>query len=205
VIGRGLRILGVHFLVQAKDAEQVGARLLDLAEVHWSYLDLFADQLLLRGPTLSGDGLEHTGSIHVLEFSDRAAAERFAFNEPYWLAGLYSDVAIHPVETLVRHPSFEGRSSDDERASSFVTGQWRSSRLAHDSAQLIRVLESNESVIYCGLLVDEVLTSIRGVVAVIDEAPVDASESFQSVADVAAGEVVHLVAQRWRRGGRPLQ
>jgi YCII-related domain len=49
-----------------------------LAEVHWSYMDQFADRLILRGPTLSDDGTEHTGSVHVVDLGDRAGAERFA-------------------------------------------------------------------------------------------------------------------------------
>jgi uncharacterized protein YciI len=77
----------VPFYVHARD-RSVGAELLDLAEAHWASMDRFAGRLLLRGETLFDDGTEHTGSVHVVDLADRTSAERFATEEPYWLAGL---------------------------------------------------------------------------------------------------------------------
>ena len=77
------------FYVHARDSPGVGAELLDQAEAHWAYMDRFAGRLILRGPTLSDDRTEHTGSVHVVDLADRASAERLAIEEPYWLAGLY--------------------------------------------------------------------------------------------------------------------
>jgi uncharacterized protein YciI len=69
------------FYVHGHDKPGVGAEMLDLTEAHWSYMDRFADRLILRGPTLSDDGAEHTGSVHVVDLADRAGAERFATEE----------------------------------------------------------------------------------------------------------------------------
>src|SRR5437762_9410858 len=96
------------FYVYAEDRPGAGPELLDLAEAHWSYLDLFADRLILRGPTLSDDGTEHTGSVHVLDLADRASAERFAAEEPYWLAGLYQEVTIVRAVVLLHRGPVDG-------------------------------------------------------------------------------------------------
>jgi uncharacterized protein len=192
----------VHFVVRARDADHVGSRLLDLAEEHWNYLDRFADQVVLRGPLLSVDGSEHRGSIHVLDFLDRSAAERFAFNEPYWLTGLYRDVAIRPVETLVIRQAFDGTSAYEQRPGSFLAGEWPASPRAFGSEQLTEVLDCNQTLTYCGLLVDESARLAEGLVAALDEAPAEASTAFQAVADLMAGRGVELFAERWRRGGR---
>src|SRR5215470_12427354 len=94
------------FYVYAQDRPGVGAELLDLAEEHWAYMDRFAGRLILRGPTLSDDGTEHTGSVHIVDLADRASAERFATEEPYWLAGLYRRVtATRTVVLLHREPT----------------------------------------------------------------------------------------------------
>jgi uncharacterized protein len=53
-------------------------------------MDVHADALVARGPTLSADGTSHTGSVHVVEAATIDDARRFAFEEPYWLAGVYA-------------------------------------------------------------------------------------------------------------------
>ncbi|MFC7221086.1 YciI family protein [Streptomyces polyrhachis] len=83
------------------DTPGLGDEMYDLAEEHWSSMDRFADRLVLRGPTLSEDGEEHTGSVHVVEAADRAAAERFADGEPYWRAGLYRKVTAFRAVVLL--------------------------------------------------------------------------------------------------------
>ncbi|MFD5825023.1 YciI family protein [Lentzea sp. NPDC060358] len=61
-----------------------------LVERHWSYMDAF--ELIARGPTFSGGVL--TGSVHVVDVPDAAAARAFAFDEPNHQAGAYRDVLV---------------------------------------------------------------------------------------------------------------
>ncbi|GGU31018.1 hypothetical protein GCM10010178_24110 [Lentzea flava] len=61
-----------------------------LIEEHWSYMDRF--DLIARGPTFAGDVL--TGSVHVVDVPDAAAARAFAFAEPCYQAGAYRDVLV---------------------------------------------------------------------------------------------------------------
>ncbi|GGN02611.1 hypothetical protein GCM10011609_46910 [Lentzea pudingi] len=61
-----------------------------LLEAHWSYMDGF--ELIARGPVFSGGVL--TGSVHVVEAPDAAAARAFAFEEPVYQAGGYRDVLV---------------------------------------------------------------------------------------------------------------
>ncbi|GLY54136.1 hypothetical protein Lesp01_77920 [Lentzea sp. NBRC 102530] len=61
-----------------------------LLEAHWSYMDGF--ELIARGPTFT-DGVL-TGSVHVVEVPDAAAARAFAFEEPVYQAGGYRDVLV---------------------------------------------------------------------------------------------------------------
>ncbi|MBK3576270.1 YciI family protein [Streptomyces sp. MBT65] len=66
----------------------------DLVEEHWSYMDRYAKELIARGPTLADDGETPTGSVHILELPDPAAARAFAFDEPNYQAGVYRDVLL---------------------------------------------------------------------------------------------------------------
>jgi hypothetical protein len=65
---------GVPFYVHAQDRPGALPEMVALAEAHWSYTDRFADRLILRGLTLSDDGTEHTGSVHVIDLDGRASA-----------------------------------------------------------------------------------------------------------------------------------
>ncbi|MGW0836336.1 YciI family protein [Streptomyces prunicolor] len=65
-----------------------------LVEDHWSYMDRYAKELIARGPTLSDDGDTPTGSVHILDLPDPAAARAFAFDEPNYQAGVYRDVLL---------------------------------------------------------------------------------------------------------------
>ena len=66
----------------------------ELGEAHWSYMDGFAERMILRGPTLTEDGELATGSIHILDLPGPAEARAFAFDEPNYQAGVYRDVLL---------------------------------------------------------------------------------------------------------------
>ena len=66
----------------------------DLLEAHWSYMDGYAQQMIARGPTLTEDGDTATGSVHIVDLPDPAAARAFAFDEPNYQAGVYRDVLL---------------------------------------------------------------------------------------------------------------
>ncbi|MCO1575771.1 YciI family protein [Crossiella sp. SN42] len=64
----------------------------ELLEQHLSYMDRYAAEMIARGPTML-DGIP-TGSVHVLDLPDPAAARAFAFDEPGYQAGAYRDVLL---------------------------------------------------------------------------------------------------------------
>lgn len=72
----------------------------ELVEAHWSYMDRFAAQLIARGPTFLDDQTP-TGSVHIIDLPDQAAARVFAFDEPNYQAGVYRDVLIRRWRNLL--------------------------------------------------------------------------------------------------------
>jgi uncharacterized protein YciI len=71
----------------------------ELVEQHWSYMDRYQEQMIARGPTLSGD--TPTGSVHIVALPDPAAARAFAFDEPNYQAGVYRDVLLRRWSNLM--------------------------------------------------------------------------------------------------------
>lgn len=66
----------------------------ELGEEHWRYMDQYAKEMIARGPTFADDGDTPTGSVHILDLPDPAAARAFAFDEPNYQAGVYRDVLL---------------------------------------------------------------------------------------------------------------
>ena len=61
---------------------------------HLEFMGNFMDQVIIAGPTLSDDGETMTGSVILIEVPDRAAAEAFCADDPYFQAGLFESVVI---------------------------------------------------------------------------------------------------------------
>ncbi|WP_131738886.1 YciI family protein [Actinomadura roseirufa] len=86
----------------------------ELTEAHWSYMDRYAEDLIARGPTLDGDTA--TGSVHIVDLPDPAAARAFAFDEPNYQAGVYRDVLLRRWRNMLGRTMWDfpgGRTGGD--------------------------------------------------------------------------------------------
>jgi uncharacterized protein YciI len=84
-----------------------------LLEAHWSYMDRFTT-MIARGPTFVGE--VPTGSVHILDLPDVAAARAFAFDEPGYQAGVYRDVLLRRWRNVLGRTMWEfpgGRTGGD--------------------------------------------------------------------------------------------
>ncbi|WP_215454347.1 YciI family protein [Streptomyces sp. ATCC 21386] len=79
----------------------------ELLEQHWSYMDGYEKELIARGPTFAGDGETPTGSLHIVDLPDPAAARAFAFDEPNYQAGAYRDVLLRRWRNLLGRTMWE--------------------------------------------------------------------------------------------------
>ena len=79
----------------------------ELVEEHWSYMDRYAAELIARGPTFADDGETPSGSVHIVDLPDAAAARAFAFDEPNYQAGVYRDVLLRRWRNLLGRTMWE--------------------------------------------------------------------------------------------------
>src|SRR5688500_1543119 len=123
--------------------DRVGATALrdELLEEHWSYMDRYATQMIARGPTLTDDGETATGSVHILDLPDPAAARGFAFDEPGYQAGVYRDVLLRRWRNLLGRTMWEfpgGRTEGDRYlVLGLGSGEPIDTELPADQAELI--------------------------------------------------------------------
>ena len=82
------------YFFYCRDRDGIGDLRKQIVEAHWSFMDGYADGMIARGPTLKDDGVTPTGSMHIVELPDNAAAQVFAYEEPNWKAGVYSEAMV---------------------------------------------------------------------------------------------------------------
>lgn len=178
----------MRFLVYGRDGEKFDYGPNDLDEAHQSYMDGWLPVMIGRGPTLSPDGADHTGSVHVIDVDDIVVARRFAVEEPYASAGWYAEVSVWPMRSLTEGTMWDRPQPAESQASSFVLVSWAARPI--DEARFATL-----PWLFGGLLLDENAAGV-GVAGALDLAPGAARELLR---DLPGAVQVH----RWARGGRP--
>ena len=82
------------------DREGAGELRQRMRPEHKAYLAAVADRIACAGPLLAEDGQTMIGSLLVIDFEDRAAAERWQAAEPFTRAGVYGQVSVLPYLNL---------------------------------------------------------------------------------------------------------
>jgi uncharacterized protein YciI len=164
----------------------------DLREQHWSYMDRYQAELIARGPTLADDGDTPTGSVHIVDLPDPAAARAFAFDEPGYQAGVYRDVLLRRWRNLLGRTmwDFPGGRIGGHRYLVLALG-------AGPGADLAVPAGRDELIAYGPLLSDTGATWL-GTAALV-RAPDPVAARAILTPDRYAGIEVH----DWQFGGRP--
>ena len=162
-----------------------------MVEQHWSYMDEYAATMIARGPTFTSDGTL-TGSVHILDLPDAAAARAFVFAEPGYQAGAYRDVMLRRWRNSLGRTmwDFPGGSADHHRY--LVLG------FTLEQAAQAAEPTPRDDLIACGPLLSDDGSMVLGA-AVLLEAPNDAGA--RAVLDPA--RYVGIEVHQWDFGGRP--
>jgi uncharacterized protein YciI len=184
--------LGMEFLCYHRDRPDSGALRDELLAEHWSYMDRFAQEMIARGPTLTDDGETATGSVHILDLPDPAAARAFAFDEPNYQAGVYRDVLLRRWRNTMGRTMWDfpgGRTGGNRYlVLGLGTGQ---------AADLAMPPDRGDLIAYGPLLSDEGAVWL-GTAALLRAPDPDTARAILT-ADRYAGIEVH----NWQFGGRP--
>lgn len=89
------------FAIVCHDKKDHGHVRAENRPAHLDYLKGFADRAFVAGPMQTDDGEGMIGSLLIMEFDDKAAAEDFAANDPYNKAGLFESVTIAPWKKVL--------------------------------------------------------------------------------------------------------
>jgi uncharacterized protein YciI len=161
----------------------------ELVERHWSYMDRYKAELIARGPTLNED--TPTGSVHIVDLRDSAAARAFAFDEPNYQAGVYRDVLLRRWRNLLGRTmwDFPGGRSGGNRYLVLGLG-------AGQPADLIVPPDRDELIAYGPMLSDDG-TDWLGTAALLRAPGPDKASAI-----LTAGGYADIEVHRWQFGGR---
>jgi len=181
----------VEFFCYHRDRPGSVALRNDLLEEHWSYMDRYAKEMIARGPTLAADGTP-TGSVHIVDLPDPAAARAFAFDEPNYQAGVYRDVLLRRWHNML------GRTMWDFPGGPNVGNRYLVLGLGSGQAADLAVPPDRDELIAYGPLLSDSGTTWLGTAVLVRASDLDAARSVLTP-DVYADIEVH----NWQFGGRP--
>ncbi|MEU9785666.1 YciI family protein [Streptomyces phaeochromogenes] len=163
----------------------------EMLEAHWSYMDRFDKEMIARGPTLTGDDVP-TGSVHIVDLPDLAAARAFAFDEPGYQAGVYRDVLLRRWRNLLGRTmwDFPGGGTDGNRYLVLGLGSGQGADLAVPQDR------EDELIAYGPLLSDDGTTWLGTAVLVRAPDP----ETARAV--LTPGLYADIEVHNWQFGGR---
>ncbi|WP_329404767.1 YciI family protein [Streptomyces melanogenes] len=163
----------------------------ELLEAHWSYMDGYAKELIARGPTFAADGETPSGSVHIVDLPDPAAARAFAFDEPNYQAGAYRDVLVRRWRNLLGRTmwDFPGGRTGGNRYLVLGLG-------AGEPADLVVPPDRDDLIAYGPLLSDDGATWV-GTAALVRAPDADAARAVLTPDRYADIEV-----HDWQFGGR---
>lgn len=164
----------------------------ELLESHWSYMDRYATEMIARGPTLTGGGELPTGSVHIVDLPDPAAARAFAFDEPNYQAGVYRDVLLRRWRNTLGRTTWDfpgGRTGGDRYlVLGFGSGQ---------AVDLAPPGDPDERIAYGPLLSDDGAAWL-GTAALVRAPDLDAARAI-----LTRDRYADIEVHNWQFGGRP--
>jgi uncharacterized protein len=190
VTGVVVKTVGVEFFCYHRDRPGSMTLRDELLEEHWSYMDRYEAKMIARGPTLDGD--TPTGSVHILDLPDPAAARAFAFDEPNYQAGVYRDVLLRRWRNMLRRTmwDFPGGRSGGNRYLVLGLGTGPPADLA--------VPPDRDALIAYGPLLSDNGATWLGTAALVRARDPDKARAI-----LTPGRYAGIEAHSWQFGGRP--
>jgi len=199
----------VDYFFYCRDKAGTAAMRKQLVETHWAFMDGYASRMSARGPTVQEDGVTQTGSMHIVDLPDAEAARVFAYEEPYFKAGVFEEVMVRRWENELGRTmwDFKGQPEKNRRFLVIAHGkpamEAERKRLAEAQRRCYAEKGRQDSLIASGPLLSEDGRQWRGnamMVELADRAAVDAMMEEDPYAKAGLYERVDV--HYWRFGGR---
>jgi uncharacterized protein len=90
----------MQFFFYCSDRAGAGETRRALLKEHWAFMRQYVPAMIARGPTMSADGKAVTGSMHIVDLPDAAAAGVFAHEDPLAKGGVFADITVRRFRNM---------------------------------------------------------------------------------------------------------
>lgn len=191
----------MQYFFYGRDRAGAGQLRRETMERHWSFMDGYAEQMIARGPTLSAPDGEMTGSMHLVELPSPEAAQVFAFQEPFFQAGVFSEMLVRRWHNELARTMWEFTGPGGQRFLVIGTGHPSSEGASAEQLGYLRS-QAAQNLIAHGPTFSEQDEWI-GSVTLLELPDLAAAEQLMNDSPAArAGLYERLEIHHWRFGGR---
>ena len=193
----------MHWLIKCRSKPNTDALRLATIDAHRSFLDGYPQVTWYSGPIFTDDNKNAIGSLRLIEFPDRAAAETYIQSDPYTKAGLFQSISIERWKpaTDVRQRDYPRK----EGTMQFVIHchdrpDSGARRAALRDAHLDYLRSRNDIMVARGPLLDDDGVKTIGGVLILDVANKVEAEAFWADEPFNRAGVYEWTMERWRFG-----
>jgi uncharacterized protein len=178
-------------------------------EAHWSFMDGYGEVMIARGPTLAPDDDQFmTGSLHLVDLPDAEAAHVFAYEEPFFKAGVFAEVLVRRWSNLLGRTMWDFTGVGGRRFMILGHGDPTmtdaAEKLQEQQLEYMTGGERSDALIAYGPLHSEADSGWLGTVALVERPDRPATEAMMNGSPYArAGLYTAVEIHNWRFGGRP--
>jgi uncharacterized protein YciI len=199
----------VEYFVYGRDNEGTAQLRQEVTEQHWSFMDGYVESIVARGPTVAEDGVTATGSMHIVDLPDVEAVRVFAFEEPYYKAGVFAEVMVRRWHNLLGGTIW-ALAVDSREADRFLVVGHGTSGVKASSDGLLAAQHDfvtkhphRDRLVVCGpLLSDDGASWVGNVVAIERVTRSIVEAMLENDPFARAGLYDRVEIHRWRFGGR---
>jgi uncharacterized protein YciI len=196
----------MEFFFYCRDRAGAGATRRELLKQHWAFMRGYKDRMIARGPTMSADGKAVTGSMHIVDLPDAAAAEVFAYQDPLAKGGVFEEIIVRRFRNLSGRTMWQFAGNPANLRFLFI-GEARAA--SSDTADLLAAQERYfkqasraAQVIVFGPLFDADGHDWQGTALLIETSGITESEALVAGDPAhASGRYASTQLHAWRFGG----
>jgi hypothetical protein len=142
------------------------------------------------------------GSVHIITSASLNDAQRFAREEPFYQANLYSSLSVTRFRNLLGQTMWERAPSVPPEYSTFMLANWPLRSCTAKQIERLQMMgEADRSWVFLGLLLstDDKCT---GIAAAADLRPEAAESRLHELLELSELHSDSIELSRWQRGGR---
>ena len=175
-----------------------------LLKAHWAFMRPYIDSMIARGPTMSADGKTVTGSMHIVDLPDAAAAQVFAHDDPLAKGGVFENIMVRRFENRLGRTMWQHQGNANNPRFMYIAEATVNpgSELLAAQRNFLDNADRADKVIVHGPLLDDDGSGWRGTVMLLETSDHAAAEALTAADPLAlAGCYAGTEMLSWRFGG----